>query len=368
MIGRATAQRLAAAGWQVEVTGRDPEHMPADLVAAGVRFHGVDRTDADGQQSVLGSGVDLLVDCVCFTAADARTLLPLAERATSTVLISSKAVYVDAAGNHSNSATPPDYGGAVPETQPTVAPGDMDYRTREGYGPNKVAAERVALESGLPISILRPSRVHGPGSARPREWVFVKRVLDGRRSVLLADSGRGTVHPTAAANIAALIEAVAHSPGSRVLNSADPDAPSAREIAQTIAAHLGHDWNEVLLDADSTAIGRDLGRTPWDSPHPVILDTTAALDLGYKPVGDYAATVAEEIDWLVETYRAGDPENLLPGADDRFFGPFFDYAAEDAYLAARPGLFVELWQERNRRTGSIGVDPLLHRDRSRSLP
>jgi hypothetical protein len=161
--------------------------------------------------------------------------------------------------------------------------------------------------------------------------VFVKRVLDRRPAVLLAARGTGVVHPTAAVNTAALIETVAQRPGARILNSADPDAPSALEIGRTIARQLGRAWNEVLLDDASAAPG--LGGTPWDSPHPVVLDTTASLELGYKPVGDYAATVADEVDWLFDLYRAGDPDGLLPAADDGFFAGYFDYAAEDAYLA-----------------------------------
>jgi len=330
MIGRATARRLATAGWRVEVTGRDPAHFPPDLAEAGVRFHAAERADAARLQAVLGAGADLLVDCICYTPADARLLLPLAEHATSTALISSKSVYVDAAGNHPQSDTQPDYGGPILESQPTMAPGDTDYRTREGYGANKVAAERVALDSGLPISILRPGRVHGVGAKPAREWVFVKRVLDRRPAVLLAARGRGVVQTTAAVNMAALIETVAQQPGARILNSADPDAPSAREIARTIARQLGRAWDEVLLDEKADP---GLGRTPWDTPHPVVLDTTASLELGYKPVGDYAATVAEEIDWLFDAYRAGDPDHVLPAADDQYFAKFFDYAAEDAYLA-----------------------------------
>ena len=331
MIGRTTARRLAAAGWQVDVTGRDPAHFPRELREAGVRFHAADRADERRLQAVLGDGADLLVDCICFTAADARILLPLAEHATSTTLISSKGVYVDAAGNHSNSDTPPDFGGPIRESQPTVAPGDVDPpRSREGYGPNKVAAEHVALDSGLPISILRPSKMHGAGTDRPREWVFVKRVLDRRPAILLAARGAGIDHPTAAVNTAALIETVAHRPGARILNSADPNAPTVLEIARTIARQLGHAWQEVLLDDSAPP---DLGDTPWNSPHPIVLDTTASLELGYKPVGDYAATVAEEVDWLFDAFRAGDPDRVLPAEDESFFARFFDYAAEDAYLA-----------------------------------
>jgi nucleoside-diphosphate-sugar epimerase len=238
-------------------------------------------------------------------------------------MISSKAVYVDEDGNHSNSPTKPNFGGLVPEKQPTMAPGGGDYMTAEGYGANKVAAEEVLLDSGAPVTVLRPSKIHGPGSRSPREWVFVKRVLDRRPAVFLANRGGSVDHTTGAANIAALIEVAANSPGARVLNSADPDAPSALEIARRIARHLGHTWEEVLLDDDS------LGRTPWDAPHPIVLDMTAARELGYEPTGDYAATVADEIDWLV----SGDEP--APGPDDEYFARFFDYAAEDRRLGQR---------------------------------
>jgi nucleoside-diphosphate-sugar epimerase len=230
---------------------------------------------------------------------------------------------VDEDGNHSNSPTKPNFSGPVAESQPTMAPGGGDYMTAEGYGANKVAAEQVLLDSGAPVTVLRPSKIHGPGSRQPREWVFVKRVLDRRPAVFLAHRGAGVDHTTAAANIAALIEVASQSPSARVLNSADPDAPSALEIARTVARHLGHTWEEVLLDNDA------LGRTPWDTPHPIVLEMTAARELGYEPTGDYAATVADEIDWLV----SGDEP--APGPDDEYFARFFDYAAEDRRLGQR---------------------------------
>jgi len=203
-----------------------------------------------------------------------------------------------------------------------------DHTTREGYGSNKVAAEQVLLESGAPVTVLRPSKVHGVGGMRPREWVFVKRVLDRRPAVVLAGRGAGVDHTTAAANIAALVEIAAALPGRRVLNSADPDAPSGVEIARTVARQLGYAWEEVLLD---DGVDATLGRHPWDGRPPIVLDTSAAVELGYVPVGDYAATVTAELDWLVAAVRGG----LALEFDDAFFRPFLDYAAEDRYLAAR---------------------------------
>ena len=336
LIGRATARRLLASGWQVDLAGRDPGRMPADVAAAGGRFHAADRDDPDQMHAALGDGAELLVDCICYTAAHATALLPLLDRTDSAVMLSSKAVYVDADGNHANSTTPAHFDGPILETQPTLAPGFGDYNTAEGYGPNKVAAEQVLLDSGFPVTILRPSRVHGMDALRPREWYFVKRALDRRPAVLLPRSGADVVHPTAAANIAALIETVAAKPGSRILNSADPDAPSALEISRIIAGLLGHERDEVFLPDGADP---SLGAHPWESPHPVVLDTTAAAELGYQPAGDYAATVADSVRWLAdvaESGAGGDGSGVrLPAwLDNEYFSSLFDYAAEDRYLAA----------------------------------
>ena len=290
------------------MTGRDPSHARAGT------FLAADRHDPGDLKRAFGDGADLLVDCIAYTAADARLLLPLVPHATSTVLISSKAVYADAHGNHSNSDTSPDFGGPVRETQSTVTPReDIPYDSREGYGANKAAAERVLLESGAPVTVLRPSKIHGEGASPPREWLYVRRVLDRRPVVFLAHRGEGVDHPTAAANIAALVEAVAAKPGARILNSADPDAPNALAISRAVAAHMGHEWEEVLVD------GASPGAHPWDKRPPFVLDMSAAAALGYEPVGDYATTVAEEIDWLVRERPA------LAGFDGAF-----DYASEDA--------------------------------------
>ncbi len=316
LVGRATARHLVAAGWEVDVTGRDPARLADD----GGRFIAADRHDGAALRAALGEGADLLVDCIAYTAAQARLLLPLLPHVNSTVLISSKAVYVDAAGNHSNSDVAPDFGGPIPETQPTMAPRDIDFNSREGYGANKVAAEQVLLASGAPVTVLRPSKIHGEGAAPPREWVFVKRVLDRRPAVFLARQGTGADHTTAAANIAALIEVVASKPGARILNCGDPTPPNGREIAQVVAKHLGHAWEEVLIEDDS------LGDHPWNLEHPVVLEMSAATELGYVPAGDYPSTVAAEIDWLVDE---------RPPIDDEYFARYLDYAAEDRYLAAR---------------------------------
>lgn len=330
-VGAAVAVKLAAAGWEVTSSGQSAARFPHEPREAGVRFIRSDRYAAGDLRQLLHQGADAVIDCVGYTAAHARMLLPFREGIGSLVFISSKAVYVDRHGRHSNSDEPPDFGAPVTEEQPTLAPSDVDYNTREGYGPNKVAAENILLDSGMAVSVLRPSRIHGTGAKRPREWAFVKRVLDGRRHLLLAHGGCGANHPTAAVNLATLAAFCAARPAARILNSADPDAPDGLTISRIIAAHLAHTWDEVLLDETAPEY---LGDHPWNTVPPFVLDTSAAQRLGV-PAGSYAETVRAEVDWLVEAARSGDPTGVLPPPGDPYFRPFLDYAREDGWLEGR---------------------------------
>jgi hypothetical protein len=182
--------------------------------------------------------------------------------------------------------------------------------------------------------VLRPSKIHGEAADPPREWYFVRRALDRRPTLLLAGRGSGVDHPTAAVNIAALVQLAAQRPGRRILNAADPDAPDGLTISRVIAALTGHVWHEVLLDDDAPP---QLGRHPWHRLPPIILDTTAAQELGYRPVGSYATTVAHEVAWLVE--QVARCHTWTPhGIDSEQARRWFDYAAEDTWLLARQRL------------------------------
>ncbi len=330
-MGRALAMRLLQEGWEVDLTGRNPGRFDTTVAALGARYIQSDRRESSELVSVFGGGADLLVDCVCYTAAEARQLVTLAKTAGSTVMISSKALYVDDQGKHSNSPGGPSFVGPIQESQPTMAPSDVDFNSAEGYGANKVAAELVLLESGLPISIVRPSKIHGVGAQNPREWFFVKRILDRRPTELLANADIAE-SPTASVNLAEIILVAAAHPDQRILNAADPDAPDIRTMAGVVANHMDYEWNEVLLPPDAP---ESLGRTPWDKPSPVILDITAALALGYEPIGDYASTVGDEIDWLVDIAIRTNGIHLPDVINNQYLERLFDYKAEDAFLAAR---------------------------------
>lgn len=330
-IGSAVAQHLLDSpdDWQVDVVSRSGGPVADALVADGATSTLGDRRDTALLRTLLRPGADLVVDTVGRTRDDALQLRPFLDDAGSTVFVSSKAVYVDEQGRHGNAAERPVFAGPVSELQPTMVPNDADPTSRDGYGAAKVAAEQVLLDHGAPVTVLRPSKVYGPHIGRPREWFVVRRALDGRERILLADHGRGADHTTAASGIASLVALVADQPDRRILNVADATAPTVLEIVRTIAGHLDHAFDEVLLDEDAPAF---VGVTPWSSTTPFVLDTSAARALGWQPPA-FGSAVVPELDWLVDTAHRVPAGGDVAWADDPFWERMFDYGPEDAALA-----------------------------------
>ncbi|MHC6177198.1 NAD-dependent epimerase/dehydratase family protein [Glutamicibacter sp. X7] len=299
-MGAATAARFARAGWRVEVTGRNAELFPEPLRELGVRFHALDRADTAGIGQLLSGGADLLVDMVCFDAQRADELCRWAVDCTSNAVISSRAVYTDAEGRHVNAEQPPEFAGPVPESQSCVAPGarDLDPFTREGYAPGKRAMELRVLESGVPVSVLRPGKVHGAWARNARTAGIVE-AMQGNPPELRVSSLESVQSLTAAANVAQLLELVAAHPASRVLNAADAHPVTARAIFERIAHTVGY-TGEVQEAGD----GPSTLANPFASAHPFELDTSAAKELGYRPA-DSLSLVAEEVQWVLDSQRAG---------------------------------------------------------------
>ncbi|MGY0022317.1 NAD-dependent epimerase/dehydratase family protein [Streptomyces sp. YJ-C3] len=331
-IGRASVRALARDGWAVTAAsrggGRDAS-WPDE-----VRSVRLDREDDAALTALVGDGVDLVVDMVAFTRPHGRQLAGLADRIGSAVVISSGAVYEDDQGRSFDTQEEPDgkprFPVPVPETWRTVGPGDATYGTR------KVQLEQDLLELGekLPTTLIRASAVHGPHCRTPRELYFVKRNLDGRRRRVLAYNGESRFHPASVANLAELVRLAAARPGSRVLNGSDPDSPTVAEIGAMIDALMGVETETVLVEGPPPAPA--VGDTPWSLPYPFVFDMSAAeRELGYRPVTTYADALPETVDWLAGRLREQDWVDGFPKMVASYTTGIFDYAAEDAWLAAR---------------------------------
>lgn len=297
-IGAATAGRLLEAGWSVDLTGRDPRAVPEGLIGAGARFHRVERSDTAAIGRLVGDDTDLLLDLVAFTGPDVRSLLPAMRGVGRTVVVSSRAVYVDPRGRHINGDESPVFPIPIPEDNPTVPPAadDVDPFTREGYAPGKVAAERAALDSGLDVAIVRPSKVHGPFARNARTRTIAQQMTAGAGAIEIAD-GVSIDHLTAAANVASLVQTVSERGLSGVFNAGDPDPLTALEIVETIAAVVG--WAGEIVPVDDAVGGR--GHHPWRAASPIVLDMSKAVESGYVPVGTARDLLADEVRWVMRT-------------------------------------------------------------------
>jgi nucleoside-diphosphate-sugar epimerase len=276
----------------------------------------------------MADGADVVVDVVPYDGRHARQLIALSADIGSIVAISTAGVYVDIEGR-TFPGTPdvvPEFPVPIAEDQPTVAPAPDAYHTA------KAELEQTLLtESPVPVTIIRPGAIHGPGSGSPREWWPLMRALDRRPAIPLAYGGRSRFHTSSASNLAELIRLAAGTPGTRVLNGADPTADDARSLIEAVCATADHQPEIVAYDGwppDSMA-----GSSPWSVPMPFVLDMSAAeRELGYRAVTTYAEAVIDTCAWLREiTYRRPWQE-ALPEIPKLYGDRFGDYEAEDELL------------------------------------
>ncbi|MFI7388235.1 NAD-dependent epimerase/dehydratase family protein [Streptomyces sp. NPDC049813] len=331
-IGRPAVRALARDGWAVTAASRGARRDAA--WPEEVRSVALDRDDDEALAALVGDGVDLVVDLVAFERRHGRQLAALAGRVGSAVVISSGAVYEDERGRSFDTQDEPDgqprFPVPVTEDGRTVAAGDATYGTRKV----QLEGDLLALGEKLPTTLLRASAVYGPHCRTPRELYFVKRNLDGRRTRVLSYAGRSRFHPVSVHNLAELVRLAAARPGSRVLNGADPGCPTVAEIGTMIDALMGVETETVLVEGAPPA--PTVGDTPWSLAHPFVFSMAAAeKELGYRPVTAYADALPETVEWLAARLRERDWVDGFPTMAANYTTGIFDYAAEDAWLAAR---------------------------------
>jgi nucleoside-diphosphate-sugar epimerase len=326
LIGRAVGAAMARTGWSVSAASRGTTDAPPEFRPLDIRLVHLDR-DRDLDLRAAVGEVEVMIDVVPLAAKHAEQLLELDGQIGSLIAVSSSAVYADEAGKplvHGGGRPARDDPIPIDESQATLPPDDKTY-----------AGQKVALEHALlagqraPVTIVRPACVYGPGDPEPREWYFVKRALDRRPYLILADRGSGRYHRVAAANVAQLVRLAAEQPGTRVLNSGDAEVRSLLDIARAVALLLEHEPIEVLLPGPPPV--ESVGATPWSVYRPFVLDMTAARDqLGYEDVSSFDTALEQTCEWLVNASSGRESRAVFPT-----LGPqLFDYTDEDRFLSS----------------------------------
>lgn len=177
---------------------------------------------------------------------------------------------------------------------------------------------------------LRYPQLYGPRQPLPREWPLVRRALDRRPHLVVADAGltvksQGWVGNAAHATLLACDAPAAALGG--IYNVADSTALSIAQIAEVVADELDHDWELVSLPYEWAVPARPLVGS-WSTTHRVLDVGPTVRDLGYHdvlaPVDAWRAAAR----WLAENplERGGPLEQRL--------GDPFDYDAEDRLVTA----------------------------------
>ncbi len=234
------------------------------------------------------------------------------------------------------------YGLPVPtsEDAPTSATPDEDDK---GY--RIVRTEQAVFLHHPNAAHFRYPYVYGPLQLAPREWSVVRRILDGRRRIIVADDGLTLHHHGYTENLAhALLLAVdqPEAGAGTLFNCGDEEVLTIRQVIEIVATALDHDLEIVSMPYSLAVPARPMLTQPATT-HRVLDLSCLRSKLGYRDLVPARLAVARTARWLCDhpCERGGTEEMVLTDP--------FDYANEDR--------LIDAWQERLQSMPNIAFEP-----------
>jgi len=331
-MGPFVARQLAAQGHELTLFHRGQSQ--AELPEGIAHLHGERAEIARFADAFRRLAPDVTLDMRPLVERDAQTALAALRGATERVVaISSMDVYRAYGRLIGTEPGEPD---PVPLTEEsplrerlypyrgdTPRPANDPTRWRDDY--DKIPIERLILgDPALPGTILRLPMVHGPGDEQRRFFNVLHRMDDGRPAILL-DRGmaqmlaiREYVENVAAAIALAVTDDRA---AGRIYNVCDAEPLTEEAWILLVAREAG--WAGDIVPLPSAQLPAHL-RTSIDTRQDLFASSARLRqELGYVPPIDREEGLRRTIAWE----RANPPVTIDPA--------LFDYAAEDAALAAR---------------------------------
>lgn len=194
--------------------------------------------------------------------------------------------------------------------------------------------ERKIFEAHPTATHFRYPWIYGPNQTSPREWLVVRRVLDGRQRIVVPDSGLSLQSMAHVKNAAAMVLAAVAAgevANGETYNVSDTWTPTTIQWVEMLAEALGHTFEVVSMPWELARVTHHL--TQRSTPHHRFIGCDKAMaQLGYRDVVGVADGLADTARWLADNpiERGGATELAIAGT--------FDYDAEDklidAWLAA----------------------------------
>ncbi|MGI9596821.1 MAG: NAD-dependent epimerase/dehydratase family protein, partial [Acidimicrobiales bacterium] len=188
----------------------------------------------------------------------------------------------------------------------------------------------------------------GPRQLIPREWPMVRRALDRRPVLIVADGGLTVKSASYVENAAnAVLCAVDRSDvGGRIFNVTDERLLTIRQMAEVVADELDHRFEFVSMPTDLAVPARPV-LMHHSSAHRVVNTRALGEVLGYRDVVEPEEGLRRTVRWLVDNRPSA-------GAEARLQDPF-DYEAEDALVERWRAVVAGFEQPDYRRQPGFGV-------------
>jgi nucleoside-diphosphate-sugar epimerase len=187
---------------------------------------------------------------------------------------------------------------------------------------DKVLVERALRAGEVPVTILRPPMVYGPGDPLHRLYPLLKRMQDGRKSILLSSDmaqwqgPRGYVEDIGHAIALAVLKPES---AGRTYNVAIQREMTELEWAAEVANAFG--WKGEIVTLPRDQMPQHLLQPGNAAQHWTASSERIRQELGYNETVSFEESLRRTIEWeLAEPPAQVDPKQ-------------FDYAAEDEALA-----------------------------------
>lgn len=195
------------------------------------------------------------------------------------------------------------------------------------------AAERAVLDraaqGAFRGTVIRYPAIYGPRNLVPWEWSVIRRIRDGRTTMILPDNGLWIISRCAARNAAEVVLAAVDHPdvaNGQAYNAADDDQFTVRQWAEAVAQIMGAELEFVGIPAELAPSALIELLPPRARPHILIDNNKAKRDLGYREVVPAAEAMVEAVQWLLANPVTPQAYPAYPAK--------FDYAAEDRLMQA----------------------------------
>jgi hypothetical protein len=186
-------------------------------------------------------------------------------------------------------------------------------------------SEQMVFERHPDATHFRYPYIYGPNQVLPREWPIIRRALDRRPYLILADGGLTLMTSAFVENAAhAVMLAVDHIDRSagRSYNISDDYMLSLAQVAEVVMDEVGHQMELVSVPHAAARPARSLLQN--DTAHHRVVDASLIrAELGYRDLVDPLDGLRRTIRWQLE--------NVVPdsSAIDELAEDPYDYAAED---------------------------------------